>query len=118
MTNLARISPDSPLPIPSGTEVEVALAAFQRALAAGVEIAKTREDGKTERELILAQKEMQIAAIEKQTENAIAHDHEVHENRRVLIRMIGQLITENAQNLTPEIMEAARLLLDALREER
>ncbi len=118
MNDLARVSSGSALPIPGNPEVVAALESLQRALDAGVAIAKNREDGKTERALILAKKDVEIAAIEAQTRGAIEHDRMVHEERLSLIRSIGQLITENAKSLTPEIMEAARFLLDVLREEK
>ena len=107
----------SKLPIPvSGTEiaVDVALDSFQRALDAGVAIAKSREDGKTARTLILAKQEIEWKTIEAQ----IANDRNLHERRLEWIRLIGKLITENASNLTPEIMNAAKFLLDVLREEQ
>ena len=104
------------LPIPS--ETAVALEALQKALDAGVTAAKNREDAKTERSLINAKKEIQLAAISAETERGIANDRNIHERRMSLIQSIGTLITSNAQALTPEIMAAAQFLLQVLREER
>lgn len=104
--------------LPNSSETEVALEALQKALDAGVTAAKNREDAKTERALINAKKEIQLAAISAETERGIANDRNIHERRMSLIQSIGTLITSNAQALTPEIMAAAQFLLQVLREER
>lgn len=56
MNDLARVSAGSALPVPNKPEVEAVLESLQRALDAGVAIAKSREDGKTERALISAKR--------------------------------------------------------------
>ena len=117
MANLMASVPNMPAPIPD-REVMIALDSFQRALDADVAIAKSREDGKTERALILAKQEIELKAIEAHTKRGIANDRNLHERRLELIRAIGRLMTENAANLTPEIMSAAQFLLSVLREER
>lgn len=108
----------SPIPVLIPSEVEVALQAFQSAMDTAVAIAAKREDSKTERALILAKKEIEITAIEANTRREIANNQNVHQRRMVLIQKIGDLLVNNAQTLTPEIMSAANLLLQVLREER
>lgn len=117
MPNLVPSASNIPAPIQS-MEIMTALDSFQRALDAGVAIAKSREDGKTERALILAKQEIELKTIDAQTRRGIASDRNLHERRLELIRTIGRLMTENAANLTPEIMSAAQFLLSILREER
>lgn len=130
MAGLMKANRDVPAPIPDqvpgqfpeGTllpsEVQVAMEALQRALDAGVTMAKNHEDAKTERALIVAKKEIQIAAIESDTQRGIASDRNLHERRMAIIQSIGSLITNNAQVLTPDIMSAAQFLLQVLREEK
>ena len=119
MSDLVNYTSKLPVPI-SGTEIAVdaALESFQRALDAGVAIAKSREDGKTARALILAKQEIELKTIDAQTKRGIANDRNLHERRLELIRSIGKLMTENAASLTPEIMDAAKFLLEVLREEQ
>ena len=117
MANLVRSASNLPAPI-SGTEVAVAMDSLQRALDTAVSIAKAREDAKTERALILAKQEIALKSIDAQTRRGIASDRNLHERRLELIRSIGKLMTENAGHLTPEIMDAAKFLLDVLREEK
>ena len=118
------------LPDGSGSiRVGAALEAFQRALDAGVQIAKSNNDAKTERaliaakkdiqlEAILSQKETQIAQIEADTRRSMERDRQLHDRRMDIIRTINRLILENAATLTPEILEGAKILLQVLREER
>jgi len=121
MSHLVPTAPNMPIPAPDNlpnTEITVALASLQHALDAGVAIAKQREDGKTERSLILAKKEIELKSIDAQTRRGISNDRNLHERRLELIRAISRLLTENATNLTPEIMSAAQFLLNTLREEK
>ena len=107
-----------PAPVPMPQDVEIALQAFQNALDTAVAIAAKREDSKTERTLILAKKEIEVAAIEANTQREIANDRNIHQRSMLLIQKIGDLLLNNAQALTPEIMSAANFLLQILREER
>ena len=109
-----RLSSASRMP----AEVEVALQAFQSAMDTAVTIAAKREDSKTERALILAKKEIEVAVIEANTRREIASDKNIHQRRMLLIQKIGDLLVNNAQALTPEIMSASNFLLQILREER
>lgn len=108
----------SPIPSPMPSDIEAALLMFQRAMDTAVTIAAKREDSKTERALILAKKEIEIATIEANTQREIANDQNIHQRRMMLIQKIGDLLVNNAQALTPEIMDAAKFLLQVLREER
>ena len=109
------------LPSHTGTgmpmEVEVALQGLQQALDAGVSVAKAREDGKTARAMILAQKEVRIFAVEAETKRGMEQDGYLHERRMTLIQFIGNLLTQSDRMPTPEILSAAQVLLQALREE-
>ena len=107
-----------PLPGPIPSNIDIALETFQRAMDTAVAIAAKREDARTERALITAKKEIEIAAIEATTQREMANDQHIHERRLMLIQYIGNLLVNNAQALTPEIMSAANALLQALREER
>ena len=108
----------SPIPSPIPSDIEAALLVFQSAMDTAVAIAAKHEDSKTERALILAKKEIEIAVIESNTQREIANDQNIHQRRMMLIQNIGDLLVNNAQSLTPEIMDAAKFLLQVLREER
>ena len=118
--NKTPVPSPAPLPTPSPmpAEVDLALQAFQSAMDTAVTIAAKREDSKTERALILAKKEIEVAVIEANTRREIASDKNIHQRRMLLIQKIGDLLVNNAQALTPEIMSAANFLLQILREER
>ena len=102
------------LPIPGGMEISV----ITTGINALVDYAKAREDGKTQRALMMAKKEIELAAIDGKTKIEIANirramenDKEFHAQRMEIIRSIGTLITENATRLTPEMMTGAQFLL-------
>ena len=67
--------------------------------------------------MILAQKEAQVFAVEAETKRGMENDRYLHERRMTLIQFIGGLLTQNDRTLTPEILSAAQVLLQALREE-
>ena len=116
--------PSSPAPVPIPTdpmgppEVSVAIAAFQSVISAGVEAAKNHDDAVTQRALISAQKQFQIAQLDYQRAIETKNLEDIHQRRMQLIKGISDLLVTNASNLTPEILSASQILLQALREER
>lgn len=119
MNELATTTGSVPVPVPSDPTaigVSVALDAFKQALNAGVEIARNREIGQTQRAAILAEKEVRIAQISGEIQRGMANDRLKHEQRMELIGIVKDLLVSNASTLTPEITAAAQMLLKTLRE--
>lgn len=116
MNTLSTISSKAITPTP--IEVDLAMQAFQRTLDSAIAIAAKYEDAKTERALISAKKEIEIAAIEAATQRGIANDRNIHERRMQIIQIIGNLLMANTQSLNSDIMEKANFLLQVLREEQ
>lgn len=99
---------------PTTVGVTVALETLKQALDAGVEIARNREIGQTQRAAILAEKEVRIAQISGEIQRGMANDRLRHEQKMELIGVIKELLVPNANSLTPEITSAAQMLLQEL----
>lgn len=111
--------PSVPIPIPNDPTtigVSVAMDALKQALSAGVEIARNREIGQTQRAAILAEKEVRIAQISGEIQRGMANDRQKHEQKMELIAIIKDLLVPNANTLTPEITSTAQMLLQILKD--
>ena len=102
------------LPLPHTLPIDLALGAFREALDAWTTAIK--ESAKTARAQIRAQMEVQIKNMELATRRGMAADQAIHEQRMELINIVGKLLVDNAQTLTPEIISSANMLLVQLRE--
>lgn len=112
---------DNPVPVPiPGDPTTVAVSAavdvLKQALNAGVEIARNREIGQTQRAAILAEKEVRIAQISGEIQRGMAGDRQKHDQKMELIGIIKDLLVPNANTLTPEITAAAQMLLQSLKD--
>lgn len=119
MNELKAVDTGVPVPVPGDPTmigVSVAVEALQQALHAGVEIAKTREIGRTQRAIALAEKEVRIAQINGEIQRGIVNDRLKHEQKMELIGIVRDLLVPNANTLTPEITSAAKMLLQTLGE--
>ena len=118
MSNLT-IPNNKQLPVPMPPEtlpINSALEAFQTALKAGVEIYAKAEDAKTQRALILAEKEVQALSIKAETQKAMHREDLLHESRMQILHIVESLLVNHAESLTPEILSITQLLLSSLRE--
>ena len=104
------------LPLPESMPIDLALGAFREALDAWTSTTAIKESAKTDRAQIRAQVEVQIKNMELATRRGMAADQAIHEQRMELINIVGKLLVDNAQTLTPEIISAANMLLVQLRE--
>lgn len=104
------------LPLPETAPVDLALGALREALDTWVSTTAIKESAKTARAQIRAQVEVQIKNMELATRRGMAADQAIHEQRMELINIVGKLLVDNAQTLTPEIISAANMLLVQLRE--
>lgn len=113
---------EMPVPLPNGLPllesmpIDLALGAFREALDAWTSTTAIKESAKTARAQIRAQVEVQIKNMELATRRGMAADQAIHEQRMELINIVGKLLVDNAQTLTPEIISAANMLLVQLRE--
>lgn len=118
MSNLT-VMKDANLPVPMPPEVMAvnrAMEAFQTALRAGVEIYAKAEDAKTQRALILAEKEIKALSIEAETQKAMHREDLLHESRMKILHIVERLLVEHAESLTPDILSATQVLMSCLRE--
>ena len=104
------------LPLPQTLPIDLALGAFREALDAWTSTTAIKESAKTARAQIRAQMEVQIKNMELATRRGMAADQAIHEQRMELINIVGKLLVDNAQTLTPEIISSANMLLVQLRE--
>lgn len=104
------------LPLPQTLPINLALGAFREALDAWTSTTAIKESAKTARAQIRAQVEVQIKNMELATRRGMAADQAIHEQRMELINIVGKLLVDNAQTLTPEIISAANMLLVQLKE--
>lgn len=104
------------LPLPETVPVDLALGALREALDAWTSTTAIKESAKTARAQIRAQVEVQIKNMELTTRRGMAADQAIHEQRMELINIVGKLLVDNAQALTPEIISSANMLLTQLRE--
>lgn len=118
MYEIQKSSPSLPtIPTnPSIGGVSVALDTLREALNAGVEIARANEIGRTQRTAILANKEVEIAKISEEIKRGMASDRLKHEQKMELIRIVSGLLVPNAKELTPDIVSAAQMVLQTLKE--
>lgn len=107
--------PGSVLDTPTTVGVSAAIETLKQALSAGVEIARNHEIGQTQRAAILAEKEVRITQISGEIQRGMANDRMEHEQKMELIGAVKDLLVSNANNLTPEIISAAQMLLQELR---
>jgi len=114
-TSLVSSSGKFPAPGPN-VPIDIALNTLQSALSAAIESSRIREDGRTKRSMILAQKEVEIAKIEMANTRAMENDARRHEFRMTLTNTICKLLLDNARNLTPDVKEACQIALQTLRE--
>lgn len=104
------------LPLPETVPVDLALGALREALDAWTSTTAIKESAKTARAQIRAQVEVQTKNMELTTRRGMAADQAIHEQRMELINIVGKLLVDNAQALTPEIISSANMLLTQLRE--
>lgn len=83
---------------------------------AGVAIYAKAEDAKTQRALILAEKEIQALSIEAETQKAMHREDLLHESRMKILHIVERLLVEHAESLTPDILSATQILINCLRE--
>ena len=111
MSNLT-VSNNKQLPVPMPPEMlplNGALEVFQTALNAGVAIYAKAEDAKTQRALILAEKEIQALSIKAETQKAMHREDLLHESRMKILHIVERLLVEHAESLTPDILSATQL---------
>lgn len=118
MDDLARSNGTGISPVISGAELQIAMRALNSALQAGIELARVSENGKSQRALIQAQKELNILQIERENDRNMALDAQLHERRMTLIKGITELLLLNATNMTESTKQTCMLFLMVLREER
>ncbi len=97
--------------------IEAAMEVLDSAFSAAVEKARNHEDAVTERALISAQKELQIVEKRGRNDALKQNQQDRHEERMEMLRGIRELLVNNAQHLTPQIFDAAQMLIQTLREE-
>lgn len=118
MSNLM-VMKNANLPAPMPPEViaaNSAMEAFQTALQVGVEMYAKAEDAKTQRALILAEKEIRALSIEAETQKAMHREDLLHESRMKILHIVEKLLVEHAESLTPGILSAAQLMINCLQE--
>lgn len=118
MSNLT-VPNNKQLPVPMPPEMlslNGALEVFQTALNAGVAIYAKAEDAKTQRALILAEKEIQALSIEAETQKEMHREDLLHESRMKILHIVERLLVEHAESLTPDILSATQILISCLRE--